>query len=186
MLLALNFEFTKTSRESFVAAWLPTTAVWRTLHTLTHPMRSVPRFRGLCLLVWSCRCPQVKRKRSVRGCFLSYFVTPILDQFRPLQHLIKVEVQTMPLSRKRGRPIWRASQAAVDEALELIRPLSLCQGTNQRKVHTQRVKITAHRTIPIERLYIIITGKPGDGGWVRSSVALRHSQVFSNYNSKRV
>ena len=48
---------------------------------VTHPIRSVPEFRGLLLPVRSCSCPQVKCKRSVGGRFLSHFVYP---KFRPI------------------------------------------------------------------------------------------------------
>ena len=45
-------------------------------------------------------------------------------------------------------------------------------GTNQPKIQAQRVKIAAEFTIPIKHLEIRVTRKPGDGGWIRSLVAL--------------
>ena len=78
MLLARNFEFTKTPRESFLAALDC---------CLGHPTSShIPsgaslKFRGLWLLVRRCSCPQVKCKRLVGGCFSSHFVHPNFTEF---------------------------------------------------------------------------------------------------------
>ena len=63
-MLARNFEFMKTPPESFVTAKrLPSGGP----DALTHPIRSVPIFRRLSLLVRRCTgsCLQVTCKRSV-------------------------------------------------------------------------------------------------------------------------
>ena len=62
-------------------------------------------------------------------------------------------------------------------------------GTNQPKIQAQRVKIAAEFTIPIKHLEIRVTRKPGDGGWIRSSVALIYlnkcSSPFTFFNAKQ-
>ena len=48
------------------------------------------------------------------------------------------------------------------------------RGTNQRKVQTQRVKMALElSTISIKKhMDVRVTRKPGDGGWIRSSVIM--------------
>ena len=53
--------------------------------------------------------------------------------------------------------------------------VALCQGTNQPKVRTQHAKLAVQLTVPKQHIYtkyIEVTQKPGDEGWIRSSVAL--------------
>ena len=52
------------------------------------------------------------------------------------------------------------------------------QGTNQPKAQTQRVKISLKLVLRYVKLIDTrVTRKPGDGGWIRSSVASRKSQI---------
>ena len=74
MLLARNVESTKIPRESLLNAY--DRLLSGAPDAGTHPIRSVPEFRGLLLLVGSCSCPRVKCKRSLGRCFLSHFVYP--------------------------------------------------------------------------------------------------------------
>ena len=62
VLLARDFEYTKTPRRVVSRCpRLPSGAP----DALTHPISSIPRFRGLQLSVRSCSCPQVTCKRTL-------------------------------------------------------------------------------------------------------------------------
>ena len=59
------------------------------------------------------------------------------------------------------------------ESSKLIHPLS-AKARNQPKVQTQCGKIPAASLFRSKHLEVRVTRKPGDGEWVRSSVALKH------------
>ena len=69
---------------------------------LTHPVRSLPQFRGLWLLATSCSHPQVKCKRLVGGCSLSHFVYP---KFRPISTTAAPQSRGVCLSGEKARTV---------------------------------------------------------------------------------
>ena len=71
-----------------------------------------------------------------------------------------------PLLRTRGRPTLRKSQAAVNYTL------SKC---TRALLRHSVLKIVAGCTIPMNHVDITeVTWKPRDGGWIKSSAALRN------------
>ena len=80
---------------------------------LTHQMRNVNRLRGLWLLVRSYSCLQVNCKLSDGGCFV--FLILCVPSF---DHCSTPSSRCRPVLRSFRSPIWRESQAAVDETLQ--------------------------------------------------------------------
>ena len=86
VLLARNFEFTKTPHESFLAVYDRCLAYSTRFHTPHQEHASTLQ------AAVACSYPQGNCNRLVGGCFFCLMLCTLnFDQFRPLQHL-KVEV----------------------------------------------------------------------------------------------
>ena len=105
-----QFPSTKTPRESFLAAYNYCLAHPTPSHT--YLIRSMPKFRGLSLRVRSCSCPGSEVLTFGWGLFFCRIVSA-----SNFETNFDYQSRCRPLLRKRGRPIWRESQAAVDETL---------------------------------------------------------------------